>query len=127
VLLLHSIHLFADQLHLVDLLLDCSGVSGGPVRDSRRETATGGARRGGWLTLMLVVLGSAHLRVELGADLVEQVVDAIGAIVWGHGAHAAMGGIHGHGDGDGYSDRKAERQRRGRLVLEGLLTAGGWS
>ncbi len=44
---------------------------------------------------MLVVLRGARLAVELAADLVEELVEAA-AIARGHGAHAAMSGIHGH-------------------------------
>lgn len=50
---------------------------------------------GASLTLMLIALGGAHLRIELGPDLFEQLVEA-GRVVGGHRAHGAMR-IHGHG------------------------------
>ena len=60
------------------------------------------------LTLMLVVFGCAHLRLKLAADLVEEVVEATGAIARGRGAHAAVGGIHRHV----YGDEKVNRRGR---------------
>ena len=48
------------------------------------------------LTLMLIGLASAQLALELGADLVEELIETSSAIARGHTPHASMGGIHGH-------------------------------
>jgi len=48
---------------------------------------------------MLVALAGANLAVELGSDLIQELIDAI-PIARGHTAHSAVGRVHGHGGGD---------------------------
>lgn len=48
------------------------------------------------LTLMLVGFAGAQLALELGADLVEELIETSSAIARGHTPHASMSGIHGH-------------------------------
>lgn len=49
------------------------------------------------LTLMLIVLAGAHLRLKLGPDLLEELVQPGAIVPWRNAPHSAMGGIHGHG------------------------------
>ena len=50
--------------------------------------------------MILVGFASAHLRVKLSADLLEQFAEARG-VVWRHSGHATVARIHGHGRGLG--------------------------
>lgn len=45
---------------------------------------------------MLIGLAGAQLALELGADLVEELIEASSTIARGHTPHASMSGIHGH-------------------------------
>ena len=61
------------------------------------------------LTLMLKGLAVSHLRIELGSDLVEELVEAR-HVVRGrrHASHAAVARIHGH---DGHLVRQCRLAR----------------
>lgn len=49
------------------------------------------------LTLVLIVLGLAQLRFELGPNVLEQLVQAGGAVDSGRSpSHATMTRVHGH-------------------------------
>ncbi len=58
---------------------------------------------------MLKGLAVSHLRIELGSDLVEELVEARhGVRRRRHASHAAVAGIHGH---DGHLMRQCRRAR----------------
>lgn len=48
------------------------------------------------LTLMLKTLCRSNLVFELGANLGQQLVEALSSVARGDWAHAAMAGVHGH-------------------------------
>ena len=110
VLLLQRVDLVADQLNLLDVARDCEPWL------AMGADACGG--RAAALTLALVVDAALRLGLELGADAVEQLVQALAGAALGTAHDAGRVVVHGGG-------RRARRRHGERRAVCAVSSATG--
>jgi hypothetical protein len=70
------------------------------------------------LTLMLKAFRCSHLTFELGADLVEEIIESFTTVARGNRAHSTMARVHRHDDVERQTSRKCNVARKRWLTRE---------